>query len=89
MMNVGQIYSVLLERAQNSSDPLDAWSIYTLIADGKKSSKYLDKELENQRCFFGDGSYIDIEHFRKEDGETSIRETTAFYPKAFYSKKQG
>lgn len=82
-MNVGQIYSVLLERAQNSSDPLDAWRIYTLIADAKKSSRYLDKELENQRCFFGDGSYIDIEHFRKEDGKTSIRETESFYPNPF------
>ena len=83
MMNVGQIYSLLLKKAQSSSDTLDAWRIYTLIADGKKSSKYLDKELENQRCFFGDGSYIDIEHFRKEDGKTSIRETESFYPNPF------
>lgn len=89
MMNVGEIYSVLLKKAQSSSDPLDAWRIYTLISDAKKSSRYLDKAQENQRCFFGDGSYIDIEHFRREDGLTSIRETTAFYPKAVYSKKQG
>lgn len=87
MMYVGEIYSVLLKKAQKSEDPLDAWRIYTLIADGKKSSKYLDKEQEVMRCEFGDESYIDIEHFRREDGLTSIRETTAFYPKAFYSKK--
>lgn len=78
MMNVGQIYSVLLERAQNSSDTLDAWRIFTLILDAKKSSKYLDKEQEVMRCFFGDGSHIDIEHFRRADGETSIKETKAY-----------
>lgn len=82
-MNVGQIYSLLLKKAQDSSGPLDAWSIFTLIADGKKSSKYLDKEQEVMRCEFGDDSYIDIEHFRRADGLTSIRETTAFYPNPF------
>ena len=78
MMYVGQIYSVLLERAQNSSDPLDAWRIFTLILDARKTFKYLDKDQEIMRCFFGDGSHIDIEHFRKEDGETSIKETKAY-----------
>lgn len=83
MMNVGQIYSVLLERAQSSSDPLDAWSIFTLISDAKRGHKYLDKDQEIMRCEFSDGSYIDIEHFRKEDGKTSIRETESFYPNPF------
>lgn len=83
MMNVGQIYSLLLKKAQDSSGPLDAWSIFTLILDARKTFKYLDKDQEIMRCFFGDGSYIDIEHFRKEDGKTSIRETEAFYPNPF------
>ena len=78
MMNVGQIYSVLLERAQSSSDTLDVWGIFTLISDAKKTYKYLDKDQEIMRCFFGDGSYIDIEHFRRADGETSIKETKAY-----------
>ena len=78
MMNVGQIYSVLLERAQSNSDSLDAWGIFTLISDAKKTYKYLDKDQEIMRCFFGDGSYIDIEHFRRADGETSIKETKAY-----------
>lgn len=83
MMYVGQIYSVLLERAQSSSDPLDAWRIFTLILDARKTFKYLDKEQEVMRCEFRDGSYIDIEHFRKEDGDTSVRETEAFRPNPF------
>lgn len=83
MMNVGQIYSLLLKKAQDNSGPLDAWSIFTLISDAKRGHKYLDKDQEIMRCEFSDGSYIDIEHFRKEDGKTSIRETESFYPNPF------
>ena len=83
MMNVGQIYSLWLKKAQDSSGPLDAWRIFALISDAKRGHKYLDKDQEVMRCEFSDGSYIDIEHFRKEDGETSIRETESFYPNPF------
>ena len=87
MMNVGEIYSVLLEREQNSSDPLDAWRIYTLIQDAQKNRERLSAAPKVFRYNFRDDSFIDIEYFRREDGMTSVRETEAFYPKAFYSKK--
>lgn len=83
MMNVGQIYSLLLKRAQSSSDSLDVWRIHKLIQDARKSCERLSEEPKVFRSIFRDDSYIDYELFWHEDGVASIRETEAFYPNPF------